>query len=265
MQVTIGKDLFYVSEYQGGLPGAGWDGGEIRHDRMDETSLEKTLMAYSKVDRSKSETLLPPENAIVLFDGTNKDQFSFGKLSDGKLMAGAKTKKQDFTDFKLHFECLTPFKPGLPLSHPHRGNSGVFALGCYEVQVCDTFGLGLDEQSWKTEKLLKHPITACGSIYGIRAPDLNMSLPPLSWESFDIEFTAAKFDAEGLKSKDARMTVIQNGVTTHDDIALPRGTGGGPKGPRPEVASGPIYFQNHNNPNMFRNIWVVDLSDQSNK
>ena len=175
-------------------------------------------------------------------------------------MAGAKTKRLDFTDFKLHFECLTPFKPGLPLSHPHRGNSGVFALGCYEVQICDTFGLHLDTKTWKAEKLLKHPNTACGSIYGIRAADVNMNFPPLTWESFDIEFTAAKFDSSGNKVTDARMTVVQNGVRIHDNVALPRGTGGGPKGPRPEVPAGPILFQNHNNPNMYRNIWVVDTS-----
>jgi hypothetical protein len=85
-----------------------------------------------------------------------------------------------------------------------------------------------------------------------------MALPPLSWESFDVDFTAARFDEAGKKTSEARITVAQNGVKTHDNVALPRGTGGGPKGPRPEVASGAIYFQSHGNPNQFRNVWIVE-------
>jgi hypothetical protein len=82
-------------------------------------------------------------------------------------------------------------------------------------------------------------------------------LPPLSWQTFDLKFAAARFDDEE-KISNARMTVHQNGVKIHDDVEVTGGTGGGPKGPRPEVPTGPIYFQNHSNPNVFRNIWVIE-------
>ena len=238
IQVVPCEGRFYLSVYQGGLPGAGWDG-------------------VTKVDRSaKLDFTKPPEDAIVLFDGSDMKQWANGKMKDGMLLAGAKTRKSDFQDFRLHFETLTPFKPELPLAHPGRGNSGVFALGAYEVQVCDTFGVDFAPDRWEADNVQKKPDTWCGSIYGIHAASVNMCLPPLAWQTFDIEFTAARFDGEK-KVTDARMTVHQNGVKIHDNVAVPSGTGGGPRGPRPEVATGPIYVQSHGNPNLYRNIWVV--------
>jgi len=143
------------------------------------------------------------------------------------------------------------------LSHPDRGNSGVFAVGAYEVQISDTFGLDPEPRAWREQALLKKPNTWGGSVYGLRAADVNMCLPPLSWQSFDLKFTAARFDGEQ-KISNARITVWQNGVLIHEDFELPLGTGGGPSGPRAEVARGPITFQNHHNPVQFRNIWLVE-------
>ncbi len=184
-------------------------------------------------------------------------QWAHGKMKDGLLQAGAKTKKSDYQDFQLHFETLFPFKPELPLAHPWRGNSGVFALGAYELQVCDTFGVDFAPDRWEEDNVQKKPNTWCGGIYGLRAADVNVCLPPLSWQTFDLKFAAARFDDEE-KISNARMTVHQNGVKIHDDVEVTGGTGGGPKGPRPEVPTGPIYFQNHSNPNVFRNIWVIE-------
>jgi hypothetical protein len=184
-------------------------------------------------------------------------QWAHGKMKDGLLQAGAKTKKSDYQDFQLHFETLFPFKPELPLAHPWRGNSGVFALGAYELQVCDTFGVDFAPDRWEEDNVQKKPNTWCGGIYGLRAADVNVCLPPLSWQAFDLKFAAARFDGEE-KISNARMTVHQNGVKIHDDVEVTGGTGGGPKGPRPEVPTGPIYFQNHSNPNVFRNIWVIE-------
>ena len=257
IQVVPCEGRFYLSIYQDGLPGAGWDGGTIEHEWVEANKIKERLAGVIKVDRSaKLEFTKPPEGAIVLFDGSDMKQWANGKMKDGLLLAGARTRKSDFQDFQLHFETLIPFKPELPLAHPGRGNSGVFALGAYEVQVCDTFGVDFAPDRWQEDNVQKKPDTWCGSIYGIRAASVNICLPPLAWQTFDIEFTAARFDGEK-KVTDARMTVHQNGVRIHDNVTVPQGTGGGPRGPRPEVPTGPIYVQSHGNPNLYRNIWVV--------
>ncbi|MCM2369162.1 3-keto-disaccharide hydrolase [Aporhodopirellula aestuarii] len=257
IQVVPCEGQYYLSIYRGGLPGAGWDRGKILHEWLDANAVKQRLKGFRKVDRSASlDFPEPPSNAIVLFDGSGKEHWAFGKVENGLLQAGAKTKRE-FQDFRLHFECSIPLKPELPLAHPGRGNSGVFAVGAYEVQVCDTFGVDFAPDRWEIDRVMKHPDTWCGAIYGIRAPDTNMCLPPLSWQSFDIEFTAARFE-DGMKVTDARMTVHQNGMLIHDDVPLPEGTGGGPSGPRAEVPRGPIYVQSHGNPVQYRNIWVTE-------
>jgi len=242
------------------LPGAGWDGTPVAHQWVELSALKETLDGWEAVDRSKNVVgKEPPEGAIVLFDGSDTKQWRNGKIKNGFLKAGVRT-KDEYQDFRLYVEYLVPLKPEPPIGHPHRGNSGVFALGAYEIQVADTFGLDLDPQTWKRNELLKPIDTWCGSVYGIRAPDINMCLPPITWQSMEIEFTAARFEGKK-KVSPAVISVIQNGVKVHDNVTLPSGTGGGPRGPHDEVAKGPIYLQSHGNPNLFRNIWIQTLSD----
>jgi hypothetical protein len=82
-----------------------------------------------------------------------------------------------------------------------------------------------------------------------------MCFPPLSWQTYDIDFTAARYDDDGKKVKNARVTIKHNGVVIHDDLELPHGTPGkNPEGPGPDG----IYLQGHGNPVVFRNIWVVE-------
>lgn len=112
----------------------------------------------------------------------------------------------------------------------------------YEVQILDSFGLdGKDNE--------------CGGIYSIDEPIVNMCLPPLSWQTYDFDFTAARYDAEGKKTKNARITVKHNGKVIHDDLELKNGTPG-------RYAEGPedqgLFLQDHGNPVVFRNIWVVE-------
>ena len=259
IQVTAGEGKFYLSRFRGGLPGAGWDGNHASHQWIEADAVAEMLTGFTRVDRSVKNGAgsRPPEGAVVLFDGSNTKEWKGGKIEAGLLQAGTTTRRK-FRDFHLYFEYMLPLKPDLPVSHPHRGNSGVFALGAYEVQLSDTFGLDLREDQWEAEGMLKYPNTACGSIYGLRTADVNMCLPPLVWQRCEIKFTAARFDADGKKQSDARITVVQNGVNVHNDVALSRGTGGGPKGPRAEVAEGTIQFQNHGSPTQFRNIWILE-------
>ncbi len=109
---------------------------------------------------------------------------------DGLLIAGA-TSKQKFGDCQLHVEFLLPFMPAS--RGQARGNSGCYLQGRYEVQMLDSFGLAGEDNE-------------CGGIYGIRAPDTNMCFPPLSWQTYDIDYTAAKYE-DGKKVKNATITV----------------------------------------------------------
>lgn len=149
--------------------------------------------------------------------------------------------KDRFRDFKLHIEFRTPFMPAA--RGQGRGNSGVYLQGRYEIQVLDSYGLeGRDNE--------------CGGIYQVGAPMVNMALPPLQWQTYDITFRAPRFDASGNKTENAVVTVIHNGVTIHDRRKLPGPTGGAMDGNESEP--GGIYLQDHGNPVQFRNIWLVE-------
>lgn len=252
--VAIGKGQFQISEYAKGLPGAGWDESKIGKTVGDAAFVAKQLEGFSQVEREVP-TLgaKAPEGAVVLFDGTNTDEWKKGKIENGSLMAGPTTKKK-FKDFKLHLEFRLPFKPETPLSHQDRGNSGIYIFGRYECQIIDSFGLDYDLSTWGG-KNLSDSKQWCGSFYKFKTPDVPMCLPPLAWQSYDIDFTAPKFEGDK-KVTNARVTVVQNGVKIHDDLELPKGTGNG--GKLPEIPEGNLLFQGHGNPVQFRNVWIEE-------
>ena len=124
-----------------------------------------------------------------------------------------------------------------------RANSGCYMQGRYEVQILDSFGLSGENNE-------------CGGIYTIAKPSVNMCLPPLTWQTYDVDYTAAKFDADKKKTANAKLTVRHNGVLIHENVELPKGTTAAPVAEGPEP--GPIYIQDHGNPIRFRNIWLVE-------
>ncbi len=189
----------------------------------------------------KSPTLgaRPPEGALVLFDGASADLFVGGKLVDEQWLLADCESKETFGDHSLHLEFRTPFKPSA--RGQARGNSGVYLQSRYEMQVLDSFGLSGENNE-------------CGGIYSIQRPAVNMCLPPLTWQTYDYDFTAAKYNDEGEKIANARVTVKHNGVVIHDDLELTHGTPGRKaEGPGEE----PLYLQGHGNPVVYRNIWAV--------
>ncbi|WP_437185541.1 3-keto-disaccharide hydrolase [Planctomicrobium sp. SH668] len=199
-----------------------------------------------KVDRS-SPTLgaLPPAGAIVLFDGSSTQHFVGGKITpEGVLREGATT-KDAYGDCRIHLEFLLPFKP--LARGQDRGNSGLYIQGRYELQMLDSFGL-------------KGEFNECGSLYRIKSPDVNMCYPPLVWQSYDVDFKMPKFDEKGQKIADARFSVWQNGVLIQNDVALKSKTGAG-LAEGPEIL--PTKIQDHANPVLFRNIWLVPGSDEN--
>ncbi|MCU0708703.1 MAG: DUF1080 domain-containing protein [Pirellula sp.] len=201
----------------------------------------KKLGTLSKLMReSKTLGMEPPKDATVLFDGSNADHFQNGKLIEDRYLGVGCTSRETFQDHRLHIEFRTPFQPSD--AGQGRGNSGVYVQGRYELQVLDSFGL-------------KGENNECGGIYQIAKPRLNMCYPPLSWQTYDIDFTAPRFDSEGKKTQNARMTIRHNGVLIHDDLELPRGTPGGVSDESKEA--GPLHLQDHGNPVAFKNIWVV--------
>ena len=263
--IALGKDTFRLVLHQGGLPGAGWDGsaktevegkrhgagvsfvGAIKAELKDGTLSGQTAagdgFVLKRVERhSPTEGAKAPAGAITLFDGSNADGWNGGHLDERKLLAAGTTSKQAFQDFTLHLEFFLPFKP---LGRGQgRANSGVYVQNRYEVQVLDSFGLaGLDNE--------------CGGVYKNSAPKVNMCFPPLQWQTYDMEFKAAKFDAAGKKTANAVLTVKHNGVVVQDHLELKGATPGG--GFKNEVpAPGPFQLQGHGNPVYFRNIWLVE-------
>jgi hypothetical protein len=122
------------------------------------------------------------------------------------------------------------------------GNSGLYLQGRYEVQMLDSFALeGKDNE--------------CGGLYRIASPRVNMCLPPLTWQTYDVDFTAAKYDETGQKLVNAKISVKHNGVLIHENQELPGPTASAPR--KEDGTPGPVYLQNHGNPVRYRNIWMV--------
>jgi hypothetical protein len=264
--IALGAGKFRMELFKGGLPGAGWKRGDDQVGTDGATKDGTTTFTDTKISTKiagdtvsvsdsggaalgtlkktvrKSPTLgmKPPQGAIVLFDGTSADKFEGGRMTDDKLlMVGCKT-KQEFKDYTLHLEFRTPFMP--KSRGQGRGNSGMYLNQRYEVQILDSFGL-------------KGASNECGGLYSVAEPIVNMCLPPLSWQTYDVEFTAAVYDNTGKKTKAARATVKHNGVVIADNLELKHTPGGAPK---EEPGTGPIFLQDHGNPVHFRNIWIVE-------
>ncbi len=261
--IALGESKFGIVIYDGGLPGAGWSGktrvflngqtadsvtivrgtnfeGEIKDGKLAGTAEAGVHYEMKKVER-KSPTLgaKPPQGAKVLFDGSSLGGWAKGSL-DGDLLVPEASTKDKFKDFTLHIEFRTPFMP--KSRGQGRGNSGVYLLDQYECQVLDSFGLeGLDNE--------------CGGIYKQSKPSVNMCYPPLSWQTYDIDFQAAKFDESGKKTSNAVVTIKHNGVVIHDKLNLTAPTPGGHQN---DEKPGALFMQDHGNPVRFRNIWVVE-------
>lgn len=217
-----------------------------------------------------------PSDAIVLFDGTHLDSWEpaqprdrMWRLEDGAMVvvpekftpeeaatitlsqpagkwSGVRT-RQGFGDVQLHVEFRTPAV--VKGSGQGRGNSGIFLMDRYEVQVLD---------SWENKTYVNGQL---GSIYKQFAPLVNPARPPGEWQTYDIIFYAPRFAADGTVTEPARLTVLLNGVLVQYDAVLrgPTEWRGEPKY-SPHPAKVPIALQNHGDLVAYRNIWVREIA-----
>lgn len=294
--IALGNGYFQAVVLPGGLPGAGWNGkekllldGKLDGDKVtfeptkgkrrykgqkpsefsatsknppvgqkdwtgslqgEQLSLKtedgKTLTLKKTERTSPTMGAKPPEGAIVLFDGTNTAEWNGGRLDKATKLLNTDRRdirtKRKFTNYKVHAEFLLPYLP--EARDQGRGNSGFYQIDQYEVQILDSFGLDGKNNE-------------CGGIYSKRDSDVNACLPPLTWQTYDIDFTAAERDpATGKKVKNARITVKLNGITVHDNVEISGPTGGARN--EPEGTPGSLQFQGHGNILQFRNVWIVE-------
>ncbi|QDU31962.1 hypothetical protein ETAA8_71240 [Anatilimnocola aggregata] len=189
-----------------------------------------------------------PSDAIVLFDGTNLDAFNGGdkwEIADGAATAkgGGLTTKEKFGDCQIHVEFATPAE--VKGKGQGRGNSGIYLMGRYEVQVLD---------SYENETYFDGQ---CGSVYKQQPPMVNASRKPGEWQTMDIIFTAPKFNDDGSVASPAYVTVLHNGVLLHNHFELHGGTSyvEAPKYKK-HADKEALNIQFHGNPVRFRNIWL---------
>ena len=290
--IATGPQQFEGVLYSGGLPGGGWDEGAVFHvkgklaegkttltgvhgerlmftnsnfqgsiekgifigeARMFANKLKDVTFRLARIER-QSPTLgaKPPAGAVILFDGSGANHWQDGKLVEKQLLDVGTTSKRDFGSVLIHMEFRCPFMP--TATGMQRGNSGVYVKHEWEIQILDSFGW--HHENRKFERLSR--FGRCGGIHEMVAPRINMSFPPLTWQTYDIDFTMARFDVDGKKTSAATITVRHNGVVIHDRYVLPPVPPGRAASTTREGQPGPIFLQDHGNPVRFRNIWVLE-------
>ncbi len=194
----------------------------------------------------------PPSDAVVLFDGKSLDAWTPGwKIEDGVMVAAGNdiASKQSFGAIQMHFEWRLP--KGRKVDGQDGGNSGVFLMGLYEVQVLQSNG---NET---------YPDGQAGSMYGQLPPLVNPTLPQGEWNSYDLTFVPPVYQ-DGKVVTAAKLTLFHNGVcvqngesflgpTQHQTLATY---------PESHPESAPLKLQFHGDPLEFRNIWVRPLGSR---
>jgi hypothetical protein len=273
--IATGGGKFQGRLLVGGLPNRGWNGfaqirltGEREGRRLmlmggsytvSLAGIAKTAtmrfkdgdLALGNLDRvyRQSNTMgaAVPTGGNLLFLGGPDDVcgtvlWSKANLTDeGYLKAGAET-VYGYREFKLHVEFRTPFMPNA--RGQGRGNSGIYLNGRHEIQILDSFGL-------------VSAIDDCGAIYRTKKPDLNMTFPPLTWQTYDITYQAPVFNAKGKKVENAVVSVLHNGVLIHENVEIDGPTGLHAPEETDELLA--LKLQDHGCSVVFRNVWIAPI------
>jgi Domain of Unknown Function (DUF1080) len=202
----------------------------------------------------------PPSDAVVLFDGKDLSHWvdkdgnaAKWKVENGYMEVAAKTgnisTRDSFGDCQLHVEFSEP-SPGHGESQ-ERGNSGVFPMGLYEIQVLDSY----QNKTYADGQ--------ASAVYGQYPPLVNASRPPAQWQTYDVVFHQPRFGADGKVTHPARMTILHNGVLVQDNVELTGPTAHGERPPYKKHAEKlPLQLQDHGDPVRYRNVWIRELHEQ---
>jgi hypothetical protein len=199
----------------------------------------------------------PPSDAVVLFDGKDLSKWSDGDkwiIKDGYAIAAKTgiTTKDSFGDCQLHLEFASP--DVVKGSGQGRGNSGVYLMGKYEVQI-------LDSHENKT-----YFDGQCASIYKQHPPLVNASRKPGEWQTYDILFESPRFEKDGKLARPSYVTVLHNGIVVQNHFELQGGTFyDRPAAYTPHPPRAPMHIQFHGDPVKFRNIWLRELKEIEGK
>ena len=232
------------------LEGGGWTGTLVGQKTLTAKADQRSFEGAWSVRRSPTLGAKPPEGAVVLlpFEEGKKpplDEWSNKKwltLDTGamEVRGGTMFSVRKFGSATFHVEFRCPYEP--TRRGQGRGNSGVYLQKRYEVQVLESFGL-------------RSRGNDCGAIYGVAPPKLNACLPPLAWQTYDIEFTAATVGPDGKVARPPTLTVRHNGVLIHENQTLPgKTTAAAATGLTPTDS---LMLQDHGNKVQYRNIWAV--------
>jgi hypothetical protein len=206
--------------------------------------------------------MAPPSDAIVLFDGRSLANWRSADTTKGAapwtVVSGAMVIKpgsgdimtrRAFGDVQLHIEWSTPTPP--KGEDQERGNSGVFLMRTYELQVLDSY------------HSVTFPDGQAASIYGEYPPLVNASRAPGEWQTYDIIFHRPHFDASGKLTAPARETVLHNGVLVQDNTTIIGPTTNGQRSAYSAHADKlPLELQDHGFQVRYRNIWIRELSGE---
>ncbi|GHT12042.1 hypothetical protein FACS1894170_06380 [Planctomycetales bacterium] len=263
--VALGGGKFRFLGLTGGLPGNGWKRGsdfqitefilndknelvekdgfvyKVELDKLIATVEDKQIVLTKQHRASPTLGQKAPEGAVVLFDdGKASDLWEHAVVNEQAktLWSEAWTKAFAKRPYTLHVEFMTSYMP--EARSQGRSNSGVYIDDCYECQILDSFGLDGKNNE-------------CGGFYQQAEPLVNMCYPPLAWQTYDIDFVPPKFDAEGKKTVNAKITVKHNGVVIHDKFE-PKHETPGRKKETPEARG--LCLQGHGNKVQYKNIWL---------
>ena len=200
-----------------------------------------------------------PSDAVVLFDGRDLSEWQMAdgspakwKVTDGYVEvvaeSGSIQTKRVFGDVQLHLEWAAPAV--VSGEGQGRGNSGVFLMGLYEVQILD---------SYQNDT---YPDGQAAALFGQAPPLVNACRPPGQWQTYDIIFRRPRFDADGSLREPARVTVLHNGVLVHENVEFAGRTVFGRRAQyEPHADELPLVLQDHRNPVRYRNVWIRELPE----